>query len=392
MTMIQHRAAKWAESPVSEWRRTLESLLCCEAQKQGPTFVSLDQLKQTITGYFEVASHEESFVYQHAMAVVQPSLGAAYSYDSGIALAGSYLRRMPNGMQTPHCHQFYIEPVWHWQGIDAIEGPCIYLPFACFNNFGHFVTETISYLWAFTESASEIPSCQVIIGGSSDHDLARLVAQLIETAGHQVVFEQDLPSRFLAEQLYIPSSTFSLHNKVNALYLKTAQAIGRLITKTANKKDAASSSSSLIYLSRSKLPTSLRTILGENEIEANLAKRGWQILHPEQMPLDAQLNAYSQASVIAGFEGSAFHALAMCETSTKSPLIVMMGDALSPDFLMQFSCQGLNGYYARCSTPQNVKDIGDLHIETRQLDYSPKEITDTVHRLALEELNNVKFL
>jgi hypothetical protein len=39
-----------------------------------------------------------------------------------------------------------------------------------------------------------------------------------------------------------------------------------------------------------------------------------------------------------------------------------------------------------------MKDIGDLHIETRQLDYSPKEITDTVHRLALEELNNVKFL
>ncbi len=64
-----------------------------------------------------------------------------------------------------------------------------------------------------------------------------------------------------------------------------------------------------VWLSRSRLPAHLGGVRGEAGIEAALAREGWTVVHPETLPVAAQIAHLAEAETVAGFEGSAFHSL-----------------------------------------------------------------------------------
>lgn len=61
-----------------------------------------------------------------------------------------------------------------------------------------------------------------------------------------------------------------------------------------------------IYVSRSRL-RSARCVDGEQELEALLSRAGYQIIHPQDLPLADQIAAFNRARVIVGCSGSAMH-------------------------------------------------------------------------------------
>lgn len=65
-----------------------------------------------------------------------------------------------------------------------------------------------------------------------------------------------------------------------------------------------------LWLSRSRIGTDVRD-LNADRLEERLARAGWTVGHPERTGVRDQLDALARAEVVAGEEGSAFHALVL---------------------------------------------------------------------------------
>ncbi len=66
-----------------------------------------------------------------------------------------------------------------------------------------------------------------------------------------------------------------------------------------------------LYISRSALPSGRGNLLGEKQLETNLAAEGYTIYHPEKHDLKSQIATYKAARKVIAAEGSALHLLAM---------------------------------------------------------------------------------
>ena len=67
-----------------------------------------------------------------------------------------------------------------------------------------------------------------------------------------------------------------------------------------------------VWLSRSGLPEQFGRLLGEATLERHLVEHGWTVLRPETLGVAAQANVFAGAATVAGFAGSAFHAVLLC--------------------------------------------------------------------------------
>lgn len=77
-----------------------------------------------------------------------------------------------------------------------------------------------------------------------------------------------------------------------------------------------------IWLSRSKLPDVAGRIVDESDLEDEIIKDGWIVIHPETLSLVDQVKIFANASVVAGLEGSAFHTVIFVKNPTCRLLII----------------------------------------------------------------------
>lgn len=63
----------------------------------------------------------------------------------------------------------------------------------------------------------------------------------------------------------------------------------------------------MLYLSRRLLKRRLRRLSNDAAVERRMARRGFTVVHPQQMSLVDQINAAAGADLIAGVDGSALH-------------------------------------------------------------------------------------
>ena len=67
-----------------------------------------------------------------------------------------------------------------------------------------------------------------------------------------------------------------------------------------------------VWLSRAALPAQFGRLLGETLLEQRLSGQGWIVRHPETMTVADQAAVFARADTVAGFAGSAFHAVSLC--------------------------------------------------------------------------------
>jgi capsular polysaccharide biosynthesis protein len=70
-----------------------------------------------------------------------------------------------------------------------------------------------------------------------------------------------------------------------------------------------------IFISRSRIRR--RRLVNEAEIEALFERYGFRIVHPETLPIEAQVALFSDAKMIAGLGGSAMHSAVFSRPETK---------------------------------------------------------------------------
>lgn len=84
------------------------------------------------------------------------------------------------------------------------------------------------------------------------------------------------------------------------------------------------SAAPLVYLSRRKVDA--RRIENEQEVEALLEKRGFRIIHPQDLSLGEQIALMKGAKVVVAASGSAATLVTFCEPGTKMLLLYTIND------------------------------------------------------------------
>lgn len=168
------------------------------------------------------------------------------------------------------------------------------------DQFGHFLIETCSRLW-YLRGRPDARS--VWLGPLSLSDPAAAPGllpwqvELFDLLG----FRRDrmtLVDRALRfDRMVVPEAGAVLRH-----YLHPLQAEALAVRPFGPRRPGHR-----VWLSRTGLGRG--TIANEAELEAGLLARGWRILHPETLSVTGQLDALAGAERIAGFGGSALHAL-----------------------------------------------------------------------------------
>lgn len=165
-------------------------------------------------------------------------------------------------------------------------------------HFGHFLLESLARAWY----AKQHPDIPLVWAGAHTWQTVKfkpwqseLLSLLGVTNPTRIIAD---PTRF--ESLHIPDVGFRYddtfhpeHAEFLRCYEGSEQIPGRRL-----------------WLSRSEISTNVRD-LSAAPTERRLQAEGWMVTHPERLTVREQLSALSQAEVIAGEEGSAFHTLVL---------------------------------------------------------------------------------
>lgn len=178
-------------------------------------------------------------------------------------------------------------------------------------HFGHFLVEGLARLWA----ASQLPDADGRIlfvplnrAGRETPGVPGYVRDLVRLLGidRDIAFV-DAPTT--VERLLVPSQLCAdaLDERIGGDPLFRAF-VARLRDLPVDPEHAADR----IYVSRSRLPLVRRGgLLLERLVERCLAAQGYVVVHPQTLPIEAQISHYRAASKVILTEGSAIHLLAL---------------------------------------------------------------------------------
>jgi capsular polysaccharide biosynthesis protein len=277
--------------------------------------------------------------------------GAIFDGETGLAIEGSYVTRGPDQRDVPHTTHFRAGLSQSLRTHQRLER-AVLMPSASCSIFREFITETLAFLWPFMPDPSDQwLHWPVLLNGCDPQEpTARILHAIVRDAHAFPLLEQDLPEALHIEELMIPEPSLRLQAYTSATYLCTAAAMGDWLLNTLDAEQRAPASIGKLFISRSGIEESSCRVEGEADLEALLITQGWTVFHPEQHPLAMQVATYRAAQVIAGFEGSALHGLALLAGSAqKLPALLILGDHPSLDLCLQFQAQRFDGFFLHCT-------------------------------------------
>ena len=180
-----------------------------------------------------------------------------------------------------------------------------------FNHFGHFLVESLARVW-FAEREPGAPL--IWAGGSRWAEGMTLkpwqeeILDILGVHNPRLVVTTPTPVR----RLHLPDIGYRYDDWCHPQHA----------TFLAAYHGPTQDSSLKLWLSRSRISKDVRDLNSET-VERRLADAGWLITYPEQHTVREQLDTLSRASVIAGEEGSAFHALMLLDDVSGKTLEIM---------------------------------------------------------------------
>lgn len=203
-----------------------------------------------------------------------------------------------------------------------------------YHHFGHFLCESTARLWAFDHLGGQrlrgvvwFPKPRRTHAGK----LAKPFRPLFEALGLRKLklLAPQAPVRI--EELVIPEQGFGIGALAAGRPQYRAFMRDRLCARIAPEGGPR------LYVSRSRLPFRIGSVLNEGAIEARLAAEGYEIFHPEAHPIPVQIARYRAARRIVGLDGSALHLAAMVAAPETEVAIINRGPSQNiADYALQF--------------------------------------------------------
>lgn len=190
--------------------------------------------------------------------------------------------------------------------------------------WGHFLLETITRLWFFLEHDNPNYKYVFIVKEGSFPPIEGNFKQFFELLGinERIVL---LNKATQYDKVIIPERSFQYRRFYSPEYLKIIDKVieNALINKSTIKKQ------SRIYLTRSKFEKAQQTEVGLEMLDNFFANNGYQIISPENMPLDEFICRLRGADICAAESGTVAHNFIFC--SKKQSTIVIERQALVND-------------------------------------------------------------
>lgn len=213
-------------------------------------------------------------------------------------------------------------------------------------HFGHFLVESTARLWALETVEREIDSVLYLPYRGKVRKARRALKAL------SPFFDQlalNVPIKIIerptqVETLHIPELGFGWGEK----YAGTPDY--RHLMRNRLGRGVQAEGGERLYISRARLPPHRGGVLGEHVIEANLARQGYEVFHPELHPLEVQVARYKAARQVVALDGSALHLAAFfLPRALQVCLILRRSRANAADYIRQ--------YEAFCETTPDVIDV-----------------------------------
>jgi hypothetical protein len=300
--------------------------------------------------------------------VLETQYGSAYDRHTGQIIAPSVVRRGPSLRLDRR-----INPTLNLTREQLATVPparpdtaaiLLPLPFQGANHFGHLITEVVGMLYPILREQRLIGEATPVIVGSrawkkSSLHQATLVKLLKPTVAN--------PRKPLLSfsRLWLPFPTLYLRHSFSSLH---RCALRHLLPLLFGYDEAlltplpVVNQEKKIYLSRSMLSDKQRRIVNEDKLQERLASRGWTIIHLERYPMADQIRLLSEARLVAGTVGSAFHLLPYLDEENISKKTILM---LSPgkerffNYAHQFAALSASAWcmIALSRNPSRPKDL-----------------------------------
>lgn len=209
-------------------------------------------------------------------------------------------------------------------------------------HYGHWITDGMARLWAELGRCEATGRTFVPIFGAAtlrERDYIRHVLTGLELEG----FTSARPKRLRRyDTMLIPEPSFQLRHRI---YRNAAQIHQLIASKIALDTTLGSRP---VYLSRSKLERGMRSIVDEHLVEAVFERRGFDIVHPQDLSFESQVRLFNSAPVIAGFVGSSFHTGMFSLPNYRGTLLMLSGDdPLNGRLVLQGAIKNYRSIFAR---------------------------------------------
>ena len=165
-------------------------------------------------------------------------------------------------------------------------------------HFGHFLLESLARSW-YARQHPELP-----LAWAGQHDWQQMTLRPWQTEILEILSLPN-PTTIVADPtrfplLHVPDIGYRYDDRFHPRHAEFL----------AHYEGPAQVPGHRLWLSRSQVDNDARD-LNVGATERRLADAGWTVTHPESLGVREQLDHLSRAEVIAGEEGSAFHALVL---------------------------------------------------------------------------------
>lgn len=212
----------------------------------------------------------------------------------------------------------------------------LYLGFM-FRHFGHFLTESLTRVWAVKELGWKGP----VIFHASPY-LNEIKAYQLEILDKMGIDPDKVemprhPMRF--RKVHIPAASMAIQSYIYDIQKQAFEASG-------HRADRETKDFEKVYVSRAGIDTT--RAIGELELEQLLAGEGFKIVRPEIHSIDEQIRIFNSARIYVGCLGSAMHNLLY---ATQNPEVIFLcrDRPINKNYLLIDSIKSFNSIYFRAN-------------------------------------------
>lgn len=199
-----------------------------------------------------------------------------------------------------------------------------------YGHFGHFITESMSRVWALDELRDKIDGIIFTPKAQMANNLRpfEVYDDLVKTFGIDMAIACP-PGPVRVKKLYVPKQGFGLGDLTGG-----SRKFRDYINKHAGKNVTAEGAEK-VYISRSQLPAERGGVLGESKLEAYLEAEGYRIFHPQRETKQAQLAQYRAAKQLIAVDCSPLHLVGYVGNSDQSVGILRRRSMAFGDFFVR---------------------------------------------------------
>ena len=243
-----------------------------------------------------------------------------------------------------------------------LPGDCEYVYGGRFvHHFGHFLIETLARFWPFRDGFA--PGQKVVMHGDGDPDAwfaLRHVRELFGALGlsREAIVHAREPFRL--DSILVTLPAFRPQAQAYPDFVRLCHGLGeRLMAGAAPRAP----SSQPVYLTKTGLAAGVARWQNEAGLEEALERRGFAILHPQDLPLGEHLRLYQSRDTVCGVIGSAHHVSLFAPPRAR--FVLLSPERLNANFFLIDDLNGNDSAYYFAEGTHNVPNTGASFIVER---------------------------